>query len=336
VTTLNHSSDPRSKVSVVIPNWNGRHLLRIVLASLDAQTFRAFETIVVDNGSSDESVTYLTQQWPAVRVVSLEENRGFSAAVNAGIFAGAGRYVALVNNDVELAPSWIQALVDLMETDEHIASATGKLLDYTDRSQLQEAGALFAWEASSRMRGAGEKDVGQYDTVEDVFSVCAGASLYRRTIIDEIGGFDESFFAYFEDVDWGFRAQLAGYRAVYTPAAAAYHIGSATVSTAGLKVSYLSVRNTLAVVFKNYPRWTLFHNLPGILSLQFKTFIGAIKNRWGRMYIRAWIDFLWMLPELHRKRAAVRAIARRARTVAEIQIPRRHRSKPVRRPTRST
>ncbi len=312
-------------VSVIIPNFNGRELLRVALELLRQQTFRDFAVTVVDNGSSDGSAEHLAAEWPEVSVIALPTNSGFAGAVNAGIGATRSTYVALVNNDVELAPDWLENLIALIEPDHSIASVTGKLLDYYDRQRLQEAGTLFAWTGNSRMRGADELDIGQYDTVADVFSVCAGAAVYRRDVIEQIGDFDESYFAYVEDLDWGLRARLAGYRAVYTPNARAYHMGQVTSGALQLSLNYLTVRNTLALILADYPLPSLVRYSPYIMSRQLLHLGRAIRQRQGRMYIKAWLDCARMIGEIRRKRAKVAQLAAGA---PPLDLPARHPRRP--------
>ncbi len=222
----------------------------------------------------------------------------------------------------ELAPDWLRVLVDVLSSDQCSASAAGKILDYSDRQRIQEAGSTFAWEGRPRHRGAGELDVGQYDEETYVFSVCAGAALYRRAVIQAIGGFDAAFFAYLEDTDWGFRAQLAGYRAIYTPTAVAYHIGSATTNAAEIPVSYLSVRNTLALIAGNYPKNALVRYSVLILTVQARYFVGALKRGLGSMYLRAYVDFLRMYSDVLKKRRRIAAI--RGTKPTPLDIPVRH------------
>jgi GT2 family glycosyltransferase len=309
-------------VSVIIPNFNGRRLLDAVLSSIQRQTFHDVAVTVVDNGSSDDSADHLARSWPTVSLIRLSKNRGFAGAVNAGLASyEEARYVALVNNDVELESRWLENLVALIETAQSIGSVTGKLLDYHDRRRFHEAGTTFAWEGAPRMRGHGEVDNGQYDEVTEVFSVCAGAALDRRAALDVIGGFDESYFAYLEDVDWGFRARLAGYRAVYTPDAVAYHMGSVTTNALRLPVRYLSARNTLALIIVNYPRWALVRHLPDILLLQVRYFARALRHGWAQSYLRALRDLFRARDSLRHKRTRVTSLASAG---VVLDIPARH------------
>ena len=241
------------RVSVVVPSWNGREQLDEVLESLEAQRYRDFETIVIDNGSDDDSLAYLAEAWPEVRVVALEQNRGFAAAVNVGIERGETEYVALVNNDVELEPHWLEIVVEALSRNPGAGSVACKLLDWSHRNVLDGAGDLVGWDGYAIRRGKGERDRGQYDSSTRVLSACAAAALYRRTALEDVGPFDESFFAYIEDVDWGLRAQLAGWDCIYEPTAVAYHVGGVSSSRISGFELFQCHRNTVSMMVKNFP-----------------------------------------------------------------------------------
>jgi GT2 family glycosyltransferase len=253
--------------TVVIPNWNGRELLPICLDSLRRQSMPA-EVIVVDDGSADGSAGLVRERYPEVRLIELGENRGFAAAVNAGIQASRTGYVALLNNDAEAAPGWLEGLVAAFDACPDAGFAASKMLDYADRTRIDGAGDAFTWEGNAYRVGHGERDCGQYDAPAWVFGACAGAAIYRRQMLDVIGLFDEAFFAYYEDADLSFRAQLAGYRCRYVPEAVVYHVGSATTGRASDRTLYLQTRNRIALVLKNYPARFLVEKLPQVLRFQ--------------------------------------------------------------------
>src|SRR5215211_9561023 len=204
-------------VTVVIPNWNGERFLKVCLSSLREQSFEDFETALVDNASSDGSLRLVERDFPEVRVISMRENRGFSAAVNAGIETSEATYVALLNNDTEVDPGWLEALVRAAERHPEAGLFASKLVDFYDRRVLDGAGDALRLSGLPYRLGHGERDRGQFDAPAYVFSACAAAALYRREMLDEIGLFDEDFVSYCEDGDLSFRAQLAGYRCFYVP-----------------------------------------------------------------------------------------------------------------------
>jgi GT2 family glycosyltransferase len=258
------------RVSAAVLNYNGRELLEVILPSLAAQRYRDFETVVIDDCSTDDSLEYLREAWPDARVVLTgASNVGVSAALNVAVGAVTSEFVALLNNDIELDPEWMGELVGALDAHPQAATAAGKLLSYSERERIDGAGDIFTRAAMAWGRGSGQLDRGQYDRAEEVFAPTAGAGLYRVSALADVGPFDESFFAYFEDVDWGLRAQLAGYRSRYVPSAVGFHMGSATTQGDRNPLYYeLQRRNTLAVLIKDVPARFLARNLPRILAEQ--------------------------------------------------------------------
>jgi GT2 family glycosyltransferase len=256
------------RVSVAVLNYNGRELLEATMPSLLEQDYRDYEVIVVDDASSDDSLAYLSAHWPQVRAVSAGEgNVGVAAALNAGVAAATGELVALLNNDIELDPGWLGELVAALDRHPEAASVAGKLLRFDRREQIDAAGDIFTRSGSAFGRGSGERDRGQFEREEEIFAPTAGAALYRASALADVGPFDESFFAYFEDVDWGLRARLAGYRAWYVPGAVGYHMGSATTRPRSNPRFYaLQRRNTIAVLVKDVPLRFIARNAHRILA----------------------------------------------------------------------
>lgn len=254
------------RVSAAVLNFNGRQLLEVVLPSLAAQRYRDFEILVVDDRSSDDSLEYLRQEWPAVRVVANRRNLGVTASLNVAVAASTGELVALLNNDIELDRDWLGALVAALDRHPEAASAAGKLLSYHHRDRLDGAGDAFTNAAMAWGRGAGQLDRGQYDSEEEIFAPTGGAGLYRAAALADVGPFDESFWAYLEDVDWGLRAQLAGYRCRYVPGAVGYHMGGATTNGQRDPRFYVAQhRNALAIIVKDVPAPFILRHLPVIV-----------------------------------------------------------------------
>ncbi len=242
------------RVSVIIPNWNTLKFLGPCLTSLREQTFQDFETILVDSGSTDDSLPFVAGNFPEVRILALGENRGFSGAVNAGIRASEAEFVVLLNNDTEQDPAWLAELARAAENHPEAGSFASKLLDFHDRDTLDGAGDALRKSGLPYRLGHGERDKGQFDKPVPVFGACAAAALYRREMLDDIGLFDEDFFAYCEDGDLSFRAQLAGYGCLYVPGAVVYHVGGA--STGGKRsptATRLGTRNGLCLLVKDLP-----------------------------------------------------------------------------------
>lgn len=257
-----------STVTVVIPNWNGKHLLKGCLDSLQRQTYRNHKTIVVDNGSTDGSVEYLAERYPDVEVACFAENRGFSVAVNEGVTRATGDYIALLNNDTEVDPRWLEELVGALERHPEVGFCASKMLNFYRRDILDTVGDGFSRYGLAFKRGSRKTDGLEYSREEYVFGACGGAAIYRRRLFEEVGLFDEDFFAYLEDVDLSFRAQLKGFRCLYVPTAIVYHMVGGTSGGKGFSLGRMAgkVANKLFVVIKDMPSRALLANLPHILS----------------------------------------------------------------------
>ncbi|MBI5877392.1 MAG: glycosyltransferase family 2 protein [Chloroflexi bacterium] len=270
------SGNPRA--SIIIPSYNGMAHLPVCLASLRAQAGApSFETILVDNGSTDESVGFVAREFPAVRVVALPRNEVFVGAVNSGIRAARGEIIILLNNDTEAEPNWLAELVGALDGEPQAGMAASKMRLFDRRDTLHNAGDSFGRDGLPVNRGVWETDAGQYDNDRFVFAACGGAAAYRKTVLDRIGLFDDDLIAYCEDVDLGWRAQLAGYRCVYAPRAIVYHKLSATGG--GKLASYYVGRNVL---------WVLAKNLPDSLWRKYRGRIIAAQLRIARDALLAW------------------------------------------------
>ena len=292
------------RVTVVIPNWNGQKFLDLCLASLRRQSFEDFETVLVDNGSTDASVDFTKRNFPEVRVIPLDDNRGFSVAVNAGIRASEAEYVVLLNNDTEQDPGWLETLVYAAESHPEAGLFSSKLVDFHDRRLLDGAGDALRRSGLPYRIGHQELDRGQFERETFVFSACAAAALYRRALFEEIGPFDEDFFAYCEDGDVSFRAQLAGHRCLYVPGAVVYHMGSA--STGGKRsptATRLGTQNGMNLLVKNLPAALVWRSLPSLLAGQLSRIAITSLSSAG---LRAHLDGLagaWrLLPQMLEKR----------------------------------
>lgn len=259
----------RERVSVIVPNWNGARFLVPCLESLRRQTFRDFTTYVVDNGSVDNSRELLARDFPEVRALGFSENRGFSAAINAGIKASRGDYVAALNNDTEADPDWLGELVRVLDARPEIGFCASKVLDFKNHDLIDSFGDGYARNGLAFKIGVSQRDDGRFDAPLEVFSACAAASIYRRTMLDDIGMFDEDFFCYMEDVDLGLRARFAGYRCLAVPTARVFHIGSASTGGGPSEFSvHMTTKNLYNVMIKNIPLPLLSIMLPLSVATQ--------------------------------------------------------------------
>lgn len=303
-------TEPR--VTVVIPTHNGERLLPLCLDSLARQRYRDFRVVVVDNGSTDGSLRLLAERRPSPAVVQMGSNTGFAPAVNAGIRASSGEFVALLNNDTETHPDWLGELVEALDRSPAFAFCASKMVDFSDRSVIDSAGDCLSSNGRSLPRGFLDEDRGQYDSPREVFGACAGAALYRRSLFDRIGLFDEAFVSYKEDVDLDFRAQLAGLRCLYVPSAVCYHMGGATSGRRKSDLAVrLSTRNGIALFVKNMPAALLPRTLPRLLlDLAFQLAHQTLKGGRAIPLLRGLLGGAAMLPHAVRERRAIRRGAR--------------------------
>lgn len=254
------------KVTVVIPNYNGLKFMKTCLGSLGEQSYKEFQTIVIDNASEDGSYEFVRDNYPEVRLVRLKKNYGFSAAVNKGIDLCETPYVLLLNNDTEADRDFILELVKGIEKSDDIFSCSSKMINFNDRERLDDAGDLYSVIGWGFQRGVGQR-ADTYKKDAEIFSACAGAAIYRKNVFDEIGKFDLKHFAYLEDMDVGYRAKIHGYKNMYCANAIVYHVGSGTSGSKynPFKVK-LAARNNVYLIHKNMPFLQLAVNFPLILA----------------------------------------------------------------------
>jgi len=288
----------RDKVSVVIPNWNGMKWLPDCLAALMAQDYGDFKIIVVDNGSSDESPEFAEEHYPDIELIRFAHNLGFAAAVNAGIKSASSDYVALLNADTRPAPHWLSSLVNTMDRcDPKVWSLASKMLNMENPGIVDDAGDTFSWQGAAHKRGH-DRPASEFDTDEEVLSPCAGAALYRRGILNELGGFDEAFFAYLEDVDLGLRARMRGYHCLYVPKAEVRHQGHGS-NIAGKTYTKLTARNRILIFVKNVPFRLLIKH---IFSIKYGQLYFFLAHKHPFSSIAGYSSFIGLLPHALRER----------------------------------
>ncbi|MBC7812687.1 MAG: glycosyltransferase family 2 protein [Burkholderiales bacterium] len=298
---------------MIIPNWNGKPFLTPCLDALAFQTHTALEVIVVDNASSDGSQALIKAHYPWVKLIELPKNEGFTGACNAGIRAATGAYIALLNNDTEAEKGWAAAVVAAFERHPEAGIVASKMLLYDRRDHLHTAGDTFTTDGRAGNRGVWQLDEGQFDSEEYVFSACGGSSAYRRVTLDQVGLLDDDFFFSLEDMDIAWRAQLAGWRCLYTPAAIVYHHLSATGG--GVTASYYDGRNLIFILVKNFPA-ALWRKYGGsVVRAQFRLALEALRAWRGaaaRARLRGMAVGLLKAPFMLRKRQTIQ----QARTVS--------------------
>lgn len=294
---------PNRLLSVIIPNWNGAKHLPVCLDSLRSQTYPNLEVILVDNASTDGSQDLLARQYSEVSVLQLPENRGFTGACIAGLRIAQGEILLLLNNDTETDPGWLTAIEDAFRRHPEAGSVASKLLLFEQRDRFHSAGDFYRLNGIPGNRGVWQQDLGQYDQEEFVFSACGGAAAYRREMLDQIGFLDDAFFFSCEDVDLGWRAQLAGWRCLYTPHAVVYHKLQATGG--GTTASFYNGRNFIYLIVKNIPADLLRSYWWAILRAQCRISWEALRSWRGaaaRARLRGQLAGILGLPAMVRAR----------------------------------
>jgi GT2 family glycosyltransferase len=291
-------------ISIIVVTWNGRRYLDDCLRAIASQEGVSTETIVVDNASTDGTTEYLRANFPWVRIVPLPENRGFAGGNNAGAHEATGTYLAFLNNDTRADPGWLRALRAGIDIEAHFALTTSRIVYMHDPGILDSAGdGVLRWGgAFKRHHGA---PAGSASESQEVFGVCGAACLMPKAVFDELGGFDEDFFASHEDVDLSYRARLLGYRCRYVAGAVVQHHGSATLGTVSPFAVFHGQRNLEWMYLKNTPASLLLRTLPG--HAIYNLAAAAHFARLGLLgtFCRAKAAAVAGLPRVLRKRAAV-------------------------------
>jgi len=317
----------KPEISVIVVNWNRRDLLRRCLASLSRQSASRFEVILVDNGSEDGSVAMARELFGArlpLHVIQNRTNRGFCAANNQGIAAAQGAFIALLNNDAEARPGWLSALRQAFDGRPEVGMAASKILVMDDPQRIDKVGHLIYPDGQNRGRGSGEPDLGQYDRLEEVLWPDGCAAMYRRSMLDEIGGFDEDFFAYGDDAELGLRARIAGWRCLYVPEAVVLHHRAATLGISSARRLELIERNRLLLAVKLFP-WSLLVLNPFYYAARLAAGLWAAAHETGELaryagpqgklraalaLLKGDLTALPLLPRMLLKRRRVRRLAR--------------------------
>ncbi len=277
------------KSTIVIPNYNGIKYIQACLESLYGGTAKEFEVIVVDNASTDGSMELVRDRFPGVRLIVNRENTGFSHAVNQGIRASTTPYVILLNNDTQAELSFVHELEKVMDSDrdKKVFSASARMISLYDKDKTDDAGDYYCALGWAFARGKG-KAPGRYIKDCDIFAACAGAAIYRRELLEDsrVGLFDEEHFAYFEDIDLGYRAKIFGYRNRFAANSIVYHAGSAASgSRYNMFKTGLASRNSVYLIYKNMPAAQIALNLPFLLAGFLIKTLFFVRKGMGRAYM---------------------------------------------------
>jgi GT2 family glycosyltransferase len=275
------------RASVIIPNWNGVHVLVPCLRALARQSFRDFEVIVVDNQSTDDSLQTLATDYPSVGVVPLDDNYGFARAINEGVAQARGNYLVFLNNDTEAEQEWLKELVALMDGRPDVGMADSKIMLFSEPTKLDSVGIEYSRWGFPTPRGRGCEE-SLFNEGAEVFACCGGASIIRRALVELIGAYDERFFAYLEDVDLSYRVRLAGYVCWNVPTSRIYHHLGKTSGGLTPLTRYHSFKNVWLVYLKNCPAPVLWRTFPRFAVLQVELFASALRRRQVLPILRAY------------------------------------------------
>ncbi|MCL2682792.1 MAG: glycosyltransferase family 2 protein [Bacteroidales bacterium] len=300
------------KIAVVILNWNGKKFLEKFLPNVIEHSTDRAEVIVADNASTDDSVEFLKQNFPHIRLIQNAENGGFSKGYNDALKHVEADYFILLNSDIEVTSNWIQPVIDLMESDPNIVVCQPKIRSYDEREKFEYAGAAggfidrFGYPfCRGRIFETIEVDKGQYDDVCEVFWATGAAMFVKASVYREFGGLDEDFFAHMEEIDFCWRVKNAGYKVMYCPNSTIYHIGGGTLPKQSSRKTYLNFRNNLSLLYKNlYPSERFFvlfvrFFLDQIAAAKF-LFEGNFKDSF--MVFRGYAHFVRRFPQIRKKR----------------------------------
>ncbi|MDR6567186.1 hypothetical protein SAMN05660461_3073 [Chitinophaga ginsengisegetis] len=297
-------------VAVVILNWNGRSFLEKFLPSVCRSTYGNLQLVLADNASTDDSVAFVAEHYPQIRIIRNPRNDGFAGGYNDALQHVQADIYVLLNQDVEVEPGWIEPVVALMQQDTKIAACQPKMRAYKDPDEFEYAGAAGGWMdilgytfCRGRILYTTEKDNGQYDDVKDIFWATGAALFIRSACYHQVGGFDRDFFAHMEEVDLCWRLQRAGYRICYCPDSRVFHVGGGSLPQGNPRKLYLNFRNNLMMLWKNLhseDRWIVLVQrffldiLAGVKSLvagkpkDMAAIYRAYKDyyRWRRTYVK--------------------------------------------------
>ena len=304
------------EMSVIVVNWNGKHFLETCLTALRRQTFRDFETIVVDNGSEDGSAEYMRASFPEVHLVALSENQGFTGGNIAGYERAQGDLIVLLNNDTEAVPHWLEEIHNAAQEFPRAGTFASKMLYFDERNRIDNCGFGLTAAGLTVDHGRGEQDGPAWAEPRKVFGACAGAAAYRRRMLERVGFLDADFFTFYEDLDLSFRAQLLGYECVFVPGAIVYHRYRATMNKYPARQVFLTQRNIEFVYLKNLPLGLMLRSIPQRLVYELGSAAYFLKVGVGTAFLRGKLDALRHLPAVLRKRRQIQ----REKTLTNAQL----------------
>lgn len=295
--------------SVIIPTWNGQELLKDCLSSLEIQTFKGYQVILVDNHSQDKTVDFVKTNFPKVKIVCLDKNYGFAKAINAGVKLAKTKYLVFLNNDTYLDKNWLKNLVNCADKHPEVISVNSKLLNFYNKTKIDGVGITINEVGQAKSIGWNEIDGKKYDSESYIFGATGGAALFKRDAFIKLGLFDEDYFMYSEEVDFAFRAQFAGFKSIYCPKAIVFHKHKASANKKPQHIEYWQFKNMTQTIIKNFPLSLVLKNWRWlkIILVHFNTIFYQLKNGffWPPLFTELWL--ITHLPGLLAKRKVVQS-----------------------------
>jgi hypothetical protein len=284
-----------AKVSVVIINFNGRKYLEQFLPSVLATTYSDMELIVADNASTDDSLHFLRDRYPHIRIIELGRNHGYAGGYNEALKQVKSAYYVLLNSDVEVTPGWIEPIIELMEKDQSIAACQPKILSYYKKDQFEYSGGAGGWLdclgypfARGRIFDICEVDRGQYNDTQSIFWASGAALFIRSDLFHEVRGFETYFFAHMEEIDLCWRLQLLGYRIYACPSSEVYHVGGGTLPKGNERKVFLNFRNNMIMMAKNLPKRQSFWKIPLRVLMDFTSAFKSLFAGQAVYFVAVW------------------------------------------------
>jgi len=302
--------------SIIIPNYNGKEYLKECLDSLDKQALKDFEIIVVDDASTDDSFSFIRKSYPQVRVLQMGKNSGFSKVVNRGIQEARGEYIFLLNNDTRLDKDCIEEINKAIQRYPEYDIYACKILNMSDPQMIDSAGDGYSIIGNPFKIGYKKKDSPEYQKPKEVFGACAAASIYKRSLFEEIGYFDEDFAFYNEDSDINFRACLRGHRCLYIPTAVVHHRVSASYKKKLGAVIYYICRNKINLIVKDMPTSLIIKYFPLLILGRMRDLAMAASKGKFITGISGMVGALWQLPLMLKKRKEIQ----KARQISDKEL----------------
>ena len=314
----------QSKVSIIIVNWNGKHLLKECLSSVEKQDYDNFNIIFVDNGSKDKSVEFVRENFLDVNIIELKENTGFAKGNNIGMHKAFDdlevEYIAILNTDAMVESQWLSEMMTLIDNDDKVGSVAPKIKKYYKRNIIDSIGNAIHLDGGGVSNHINKVDNGQYNSIKEVFGPSGCAALYSREMLEDIqmgdDFFDDDFFAYFEDIDLNWRAKLRGWKCLFAPNAVVYHKHSETTGLYSPFKAFYTNRNRYFVIIKNYPLFLIPRAISNLFLVYFYSMLSIKKNKGPsarfveksgfisvfKIIVKGWIDILVNMPGMIKKR----------------------------------